>query len=611
MENINDNTVNEMMNIVIVGHVDHGKSTVIGRLLVDTHSVPSEKIEKVKSYCHLNSKPFEYAFLLDALKDEQEQGITIDSARIFFKSSKRDYIIIDAPGHIEFLKNMISGASRAEAALLVIDANEGIKENSYRHAYILSMLGIHNITVLVNKMDLIDYEEAPYLLIQEEYKQFLEKIQIAASSFIPISGFNGDNIVTLSDKMGWYKGKTVLESLDLIEKGKKDIDRDFRMPVQGVYKFTRFGDDRRIIAGTILTGSINVGDEVVFSPSGKKSHINSIEFYNQDNITGAHAGQAIGLTLKEQVYIKRGELVSKKIEKEPKITSKIKVSLFWLDDNPMTQNKDYLFKIMTEKVSVRLEEITYTMNASNLAINEYEKEIEKFSVANCTFSLKSPIAFDLFSEYQSSGRFVIVDDYEIKGGGIILEALSDKQSWIRDKVSLRNTKWEKSLISPLERAERYNQKSYFLLVTGSKDVGKKSIARALESYLFHMGKLVYFISIGSFLYGLDADIKKQEDKNNKEEHIRRLAEFAHIMLDAGIILIVTAINIEEYDLNIIKTVIDPDKLETIWVGDKLDSNIDSNISYDRRVSLTNQSLDEIITTITEDLQEKGIIFKAW
>ncbi len=270
----------EQMSIVVIGHVDHGKSTVVGRLLADTKSLPEGKLEDVKAQCKRNSKPFEYAFLLDALKDEQDQGITIDSARCFFKSEKRQYIIIDAPGHIEFLKNMISGAARAEAAVLVIDAKEGVQENSRRHGYLLSMLGIRQVVVLVNKMDLVEYDQSVYDAIEAEYTEFLAKVGIQARYFIPVSAREGDNIASRSELSNWFSGPTVLESLDNFEKEPSPVDQPFRFPVQDIYKFTEEDDDRRIVAGRVETGVARVGDEVVFLPSGKTSTIATVEGFN-------------------------------------------------------------------------------------------------------------------------------------------------------------------------------------------------------------------------------------------------------------------------------------------------------------------------------------------
>src|SRR5688572_6975750 len=271
----------QRMNIVIVGHVDHGKSTVIGRLLADTHSLPEGKLDQVRAQCELNSKPFEYAFLLDALKDEQAQGITIDAARVFFKSSQRHYLILDAPGHIEFLKNMITGAARAEAALLVIDAQEGVQENSRRHGYMVSLLGIRQLAVVINKMDLVGWDRAVYDRIVREYGAFLDQVGIKPASFIPVSARGGDNIADRSPHLDWYSGPTVLGALDGFRTEPAPVERPFRMPVQDVYKLTKQGDDRRIVSGTIESGAVSVDDAVIFFPSGKRSRVKSIEAFNR------------------------------------------------------------------------------------------------------------------------------------------------------------------------------------------------------------------------------------------------------------------------------------------------------------------------------------------
>ncbi|MEW6701277.1 MAG: GTP-binding protein, partial [Bacteroidota bacterium] len=299
----------ERMNIVVVGHVDHGKSTLVGRLLADTNSLPHGKLEQVKRTCEINSKPFEYAFLLDALIDEQAQGITIDTARIFFKTQKREYIIIDAPGHIEFLKNMISGAARAEAAILLIDAHEGIAENSKRHAYMLSLLGIKQVAVAVNKMDLVNYSEIVFNKIKDEYTLFLEAIGIEPLIFIPIAARDGINITENSKIISWYNGLTIVELIDSFIKEKEDDQNYFRMFVQGVYKFTANGDNRRIIAGTVNSGTINVGNEIVFLPSGKRSAVKTIDVYGRPSSPKAGPEEAIGITLTTQVYVKPSELI--------------------------------------------------------------------------------------------------------------------------------------------------------------------------------------------------------------------------------------------------------------------------------------------------------------
>ncbi len=298
--------VREQMDIVVIGHVDHGKSTLVGRLLADTDSLPEGKLQQVRDNCRRNAKPFEYAFLLDALKDEQAQGITIDSARCFFRTPKREYIIIDAPGHIEFLKNMISGAARAEAGLLVIDAAEGVRENSRRHGYLMSMLGVRQIAVCVNKMDLVDYRREVFESIRKEYAAFLSKIGLEPLEFIPISAREGENVVQPSGRMPWFTGPTILTLLDALHKESPPVDKPLRMPVQDVYKFTEHGDDRRIFVGRIETGSLQAGDEVVFLPSEKRSSIQTVEGFPSPIRQQAQAGQSTAVTLQTQVYVKPG-----------------------------------------------------------------------------------------------------------------------------------------------------------------------------------------------------------------------------------------------------------------------------------------------------------------
>jgi bifunctional enzyme CysN/CysC len=593
-------TNREKMNMVIVGHVDHGKSTIIGRLLVDTHSLPDGKLEQVKANCERNSKPFEYAFLIDALKDEQAQGITIDSARVFFKTKKRHYLIMDAPGHIEFLKNMITGASRAEAALLVIDAHEGVQENSRRHGYMLSLLGIKQIAILVNKMDLMGYQQSAFEKVREEYEIFLSQLNIQPHSYIPVSGFEGDNIAISSPQMGWYDGPTVLEVLDRFNKESPSVDKPFRMPVQDVYKFTNFGDQRRIVAGTIETGRIKAGDEIIFYPSGKKTHVKTVESSDKGPDGGGEAGYAVGFTLQEQIYVPRGEIATKTNEPQAKVTSRLKVNLFWLGKHPMVKDREYLLKLGTTKVPVQLEEIHRVMDASDLHLLDRKDTIDRHDVAECTLKLKRAIAFDLADEISATSRFVIVDRFEISGGGTIREALEDQQTWVRDKVLLRDIKWEYSMLSQDQRAETYHQKSSLILITGEKDTGKKPLAKKLEAELFSEGRLVYFLGIGNVLYGVDADIKGRNDQ--RREHLRRLAEVAHILLEAGVILIVTAIELTQEDLELIQTTIHSDKIEIIWVGEK----VTTDIPYDLKVKSTKHP-EEAVGHIRTLLEEKSIV----
>jgi bifunctional enzyme CysN/CysC len=594
----------ENMNIVIVGHVDHGKSTIIGRLLVDTGSLPDGKLEFVKETCRKNSKPFEYAFLLDALKDEQSQGITIDTARCFFKTDKRNYIIFDAPGHIEFLKNMVTGASRAEAALLVIDATEGVQENSRRHGYMLSMLGITQVAVLINKMDLIDYRQEIFQQIKREYLIFLKSIDIEPSFFIPVSGIKGDNIASNSVKMPWSNSSTVLSILDAFAGEKSPEEKPFRMPVQDVYKFTSGGDSRRIIAGTVEAGELKVGDQVIFFPSGKTSQVKSIEAFNEARKNSVSAGSATGFTLTEQIFVSRGELATIAGQPKPGTTSKVKANIFWLGKEPFKKEKEYLLKLGTAKVGVFLEDILRVVDASTLSLQNKDF-LENNDVAECILKLDRHIAFDPPEQLVQTSRFVIVDNYEISGGGIVEEDLEDIHQAVREKIHLRNFKWEIGYIEIEERAERYNQRATLILITGKKEINRKLIAKELEKKLFEEGKLVYFFSMGNLLYGIDADIKAQLG-NNKTEHFRRLAEVSNIMLEAGMILIVSVIELTKDNIKQIMMSVPYERIETVCLGEEVNTDVDVALHIP-----DNFSKDKTVAKIKEYMQKKGIIFKPW
>ncbi|MDD2382839.1 MAG: GTP-binding protein [Sulfurospirillaceae bacterium] len=412
------------MNIVITGHVDHGKSTLIGRLLADTHSLPQGKLESVKAMCAKNARPFEYAFLLDALADEQKQGITIDSARVFFNSKQREYIIIDAPGHIEFLKNMISGASRAEAALLLIDAKEGVAENSKRHGMLLSMLGIKQVAIVVNKMDLVDFSEASFETLKAEYTEYLATLGVKSDVFIPIAARDGVNLIAHSELTPWYKGPTVLEILDNFKVTQNPEIADFRMPLQDVYKFTADGDDRRIYAGTITNGEISIGDDVVFYPSLKHSTVASIESFNTSVKSNAKVAEAIGFTLQTQIYVKNGEVVAKASQKPPHVAHRFEANIFWLGAKALQKNKAYKIKIGSAKSTVYLESIKRVIDGDTLD-KANEPEVARHEAASVVFRSHDALAMEYFSENQKLGRFVIVDGYDIAGGGIVTDIFEE------------------------------------------------------------------------------------------------------------------------------------------------------------------------------------------
>jgi bifunctional enzyme CysN/CysC len=587
-------TIDQQMNIVIVGHVDHGKSTLIGRLLADTDSLPEGKLEQVKAMCERNAKPFEYAFLLDALKDEQSQGITIDTARCFFKSKKRSYIIIDAPGHIEFLKNMITGAARAEAALLLIDAKEGIKENSKRHGFMLSLLGIKQIVVLVNKMDLVDFDEAVFNQVVADYSVFLKNIQVNPIAFIPIAARDGENLVGPSAKTPWYKGLSVLDQIDQFNKEAHKQNQPFRFPVQDIYKFTQQNDDRRIVAGTIQTGSISAGDEVIFYPSKKTSTIHKIEGFNVAEQSALASGHATGFTLKTQIYIKPGELMCKASDPAPLVTSAFKASLFWLGKTPMNPNKTYKLKLGTARTSVRLKEILSVMDASELSRHK-KNEIDRHEVAECVFQTLKPVAFDLASSIEETGRFVIVDDYEIAGGGIITQAFEENHSNTQALLERRGKALERSHISSFERSQKAGQKPQLIVLTSAENVNLVELAKSLEAAFFKANKQVYFVGLTHH-----SDMEASE----RETFIQHLGETAHLFTDAGMILISTVYQLDDGEADLLKTLNTPHDMTTIVIGEnplgqfQVDLQLEAGLSHDTSVQ-----------QITEFLQKKDVFIE--
>ena len=524
----------ELLNIVAVGHVDHGKSTVIGRLLADAGALPQGKLEAIRENCRRNSKPFEYAFLLDALHNEQDQGITIDTARCFFKSEHRRYIIIDAPGHIEFLKNMVTGASRAEAALLVIDAGRGVEENTRRHGYYLSMLGITQVAVLVNKMDLVGYREEVFRSIAAECGAFLEKIGISPAAFIPVSGMEGDNIALPSARMDWYTGPTVLRQMDAFTPVPPPERRPFRMPVQGVYKFTGGGDERRIIAGTVEAGSVRAGDEIVFLPSGKRTRAASLEVFSAPVPEAFTAGQAAGFTMAEQIFVRRGEIACRAGETPPFVGVRLRANVFWLGRESLRRGRTYSFKCGTAKVEARLEEVLRVVDAARLDTVE-RQQVEKNEVAEVILRLDRPTAFDTAeSGCDATRRFVLVDGYEIAGGGIVTAALA------AEDYDGKNLRWSAGALSRAERQRMTGRRGLVVWLTGLSGAGKTTIAQEAERILLSRGIAAYLLDGDKLRRGLCADLGFSDA--DRAENIRRAAQTAALFRDAGLVTLCTFIS---------------------------------------------------------------------
>ena len=503
--------------VAIVGHVDHGKSTVIGRLLADTGSLPDGKLDAVAAHCRRASQPFEYAYLVDALRDERAQGITIDAARIFFRSAARDYQIIDAPGHVEFVRNMITGAARAAAALLVVDAEDGIQENSRRHAWLLAMLGVRQLAVLVNKMDRVARGEHAFAKRERAIREMLAERGITPACVIPVVARDGDNLARRSETMPWYSGPTLLEALDAFDPEPPATHLPFRMPLQDVYKRDLDGGLRRVLAGTVASGCIAVGDEIVVHPSGKRSRVARIAQFPTTS-TEAAAGEAVGLTLEDQLYVQRGALLSRAAEPAPSIAARIRASLFWLSRTPMVKGKTYVVKLGTARVTARVTEIRQLMDTDGAPVERHGDSIGHNQVADCVLDLDAPLACDEADVIGETSRFVVVDDHAIRGGGIVREALGAANDRSTESAASRGA---------------------VLWLTGLSGAGKSTLATWLESELLQQGHRVERLD-GDTLRHLLPGVGFS--RAERDAHIQRVGHLASRLEHHGVIVIAAFIS---------------------------------------------------------------------
>jgi bifunctional enzyme CysN/CysC len=563
--NGSDKGVTEQLKIVIVGHVDHGKSTFVGRLFHDTGSLPDGKLEQLQKIAERRGVPFEWANLMDALQFERDQNITIDTAQIWFRTPKRQYVIIDAPGHKEFLKNMVTGAANAEAALLLIDAHEGVQENSRRHGYLLNLLGIRQIAVLVNKMDLEDYREVRFRQIEAEYRAWLKTIAVEPTVFIPMAAKHGDNIASRSSKMQWWSGPTVVETLDQFKISELPKDQPLRFPIQDVYRF----DERRILAGRVESGAIKVGDRLVFSPTNKTSTVKTIERWNAPTARSASAGESVGITLTEQIFVARGAVAA--LESAPPFElSSFKARLFWLGRQPFSKGKTYKLKLATQEVECHIESIDRVIDASTLetiARKPGEQFVGRHEVAELTIHTRKPIAFDIHSEIVPTGRFVIVDGFDVSGGGIVAADNYPRRTHDGSTKS-ENIFWSRGKVTVQQRELRNGHLGCVLWLTGLSSAGKSTIATELERELFNLGRHAYVLDGDNIRHGLGADLGFSP--KDRTENIRRIGEVAKLFADAGVICITAFISPYREDRNLVRKILPHGRFIEVYVNAPLE-----------------------------------------
>ena len=459
----------------------------------------------------------------------------------------------------------------------------------------LSLLGIRQVVVLVNKMDLVTYSETRFKDICTTYGQFLKEICVEPLSFIPIAARDGDNLIQPSHTMPWYKGLTVLDQMDTLQKETAKDAQPLRFPIQDIYKFTESGDDRRIFAGTLASGTLSVGDAVVFYPSHKQSQIQTIEGFNLSPQSTVQSGQATGVTLATQLYIKPGEIMGKVSDPAPLMGTTFKASLFWLGKTPMLKGKKYKLKLASSRSTVYLKDIVHTLDASDLTQSQ-KQQIDRHDVAECILETLKPIAFDTSFQYEDTSRFVIIDDYEIAGGGIVLESISQNHSILDTYVQKRDSAWEKSTISGAQRALKFGQKPQFILITGERKSGKNKLAKELEHSLYALQKNVYYLGFSSILSEIGTSAQSLVDR---DEHIQKLGLTAHLFTEAGFILISAISDLDDAEVDILKALVSPNDMLMIHVGkdatlsdDKIDYHVDDGPSG--------------LSQLTGFLQEKGV-----
>ena len=523
----------ETVRVVIVGHVDHGKSTLIGRLIYELDQIQDGRYEELKKVSEKRGMEFEWAFLMDALQTERDQGITIDTTQIFFKTKKRNYVFVDAPGHKEFLRNMITGASSADIALLIVDAEEGVKEQTKKHGYLLKLLGISKVIVVLNKMDKIQYNEEKFNLVHEDIRGYLNLLNVNAQITIPISARDGENVNNKSKKMKWYKGLNIVESLD--DYRIDSLSSSFsplRLPVQDVYKF----GDKRIIVGKIESGKLKNNDEVFFSPSNTKAKIKTIELWNSKKKI-LNTGECVGFTLDQDIFVERGNIASFE-QTAPKLVNTFEASIFWLSDNPLNLERRYTIKLTTAEYKITFEKINKVINTDDLSKKEVN-DILKNDVAEVTISSQLLIPVDNFYDNPSTSRFSIIDGFEVVGGGIVNTDNYPNQRKQTNK-SNENIVPISSKISEVDRTAKQKHRPGIIWFTGLSGSGKSTIAKEVEKRMFSKGFNVFILDGDNLRSGLNKDLDFSPE--DRMENIRRTAEVAALFSSAGFLVIASLIS---------------------------------------------------------------------
>ncbi len=517
------------LRFITCGSVDDGKSTLIGRLLYDSKLIYEDQlaaIEKDSKKSGTQGEKIDLALLVDGLAAEREQGITIDVAYRFFSTDRRKFIVADTPGHEQYTRNMATGASTADVAILLIDARHGVQVQTRRHAYIVSLLGIKNVVVAINKMDLMDFDQGTYNNIEVEFRDFAKGLGFNDITCIPMSALDGDNVSQKSDRADWYRGPALLEYLEEVDVTPRKNEEPFRLPVQWV---NRPNLDFRGFAGTIASGQINVGDDVIVIPSGKRSSVKEIVTHN-GNLEKAGKDQAITLTLKDEIDISRGDVICHK-DAPIAQADQFQAHILWMSEQEMFPGRQYLFKFNNKTVPGSIPTLKHTVNVNDLS-EEAAKILSLNEVGICTMSLARPIAYDAYTDNRHTGSFIIVDRQSNATIGVGMLDFALRRA--------RNVVWQDLDVNKSARAEQKNQKAVTLWFTGLSGCGKSTIANMVEKRLLDLGRHTYTLDGDNLRHGLNKDLGFTNA--DRIENIRRIGEVARLMVDSGLITLTSFIS---------------------------------------------------------------------
>ncbi|UBM62426.1 sulfate adenylyltransferase subunit CysN [Candidatus Sulfidibacterium hydrothermale] len=553
----------DLLRLLTAGSVDDGKSTLIGRLLFDSKKLYEDQLSALKRDSkrvgHAGEE-IDYALLLDGLKAEREQGITIDVAYRYFSTAKRKFIIADTPGHEQYTRNMITGGSTANLAILLADARKGVITQTKRHTFLVSLLGIKHVVLAVNKMDLVDYKQEVFDRIVEDYKRFITQLDVPDVTFIPLSALKGDNVVEVSDKMPWYHGQSMLEFLETVHVSSDRNFEDFRYPVQYVI---RPDLKYRGFAGKMASGVVRKGDEVMVLPSGKKSKVKTITTYDGD-LDYAFPPQSISLTLEDEIDISRGNMLVHP-DNLPQVSRHFEAMLVWMDEKPMNPFTQFYIKHNTHSTKAKIDQIRYRVDVNTLEHQTID-HFELNEIGRVVITTVEPLYFDAYKKNRQTGAFILIDPitHNTVAVGMMLDKLSS------DALPTRITDDEKSmiaagrsLVSREEREKHYNQKGATLWITGLYGSGKNELAFVLEKELIGSGATVVVLDGKSLRSGLSREL--DFDPADRAEHLRRVAHIARILNDQGILTICSFTSPDENVRRQVAEIIGPDRFHLIYM----------------------------------------------